>query len=502
MHDASETMTAKPTATGQRQLRRDLHRPQVLAIVVGSVVGTGIYIRPASIAQFLGSPALIIGVWIVGGFLALCGALIYGQLSILVPGTGGEYLFLRTTLGRMPAFLYGWMRLTVAPAVVAGMAAAFTVFLGDSISLGGPWIHVSLPWGHRRDFIDVGPRQAIAIAVILGLAWLNTRGVGRAGTFQVVVTICKVVGLLLMLAAIAMFGHWSLGQATLTPSHPDRSALGYGGALLAVMATYNGWANAAIIGGEVRDAERTLPWAVVTGIVIVTALYLATNLAFLHTLSLEDIVTSNSTNYPNAPSVASRVVTHSVGIGAGTVLPLLFALSALGTAHCNILVMPRIFLSMARDGVLPAILASVSVSSATPNRAIWTFSGIAIGFALIGSYDRLTNMTTFAYLVFFALTTTGFLINSRTTPSAARNRAFWTMAMVACLFLLGTTSLIVASIARGSVEVLTAAALIGTGIPIFAAAERLRAWRSNRVNISVRSGPVGIEQKCTDDSCF
>jgi basic amino acid/polyamine antiporter, APA family len=467
----NEPTTFKP---GERELRRDLRRPQVLAIVVGSVVGTGIYIRPASIAQLLGSPALIIGVWVVGGILALCGALTYAQLAIRVPGTGGEYLFLRATLGRLPAFLYGWMRLTVAPAVIGGLAVAFTVFLGDIVPLGGPWIHASLPWGHGRNFIDLGQRQAIAVAVILGLAWINTKGVGRAGTFQLLVTICKVVGLLLVLAAIALFSHSPPEQAPLPAANHDPSPLMYGGALLAVMATYGGWANAAIIGGEVRDAERTLPWALVTGIVMVTFLYVVTNVAFLHTLSLQDIVTANSTSYPNAPSVASRVVTRALGIRAGAMLPLLFALSALGTAHCNILVMPRVFFSMARDGLLPAKLASVSARSATPNRAIWTFSGIAIGFAVIGSYDRLTNMTTFAYLVFFALTTTGFLLSCRATPSVARGRAFWSMAIVALLFLLGTTSLIIASIARGSIEVLTATALIGAGIPVFAAVNRAR----------------------------
>lgn len=285
------------------------------------------------------------------------------------------------------------------------------------------------------------------------------------------------MGLLLLLAAIAFFSHSPLERAQLPSSNHDPSALGYGGALLAVVATYNGWANAAIIGGEVRDAKRTLPWALVTGIAMVIVLYVVTNVVFLHTLSFQDIVTANSTAYPNAPSVASRVVNRALGIRAGTMLPLLFALSALGTAHCNVLVMPRVFLSMARDGLLPAKLASVSARSATPNRAIWTFSGIAIVFAVLGSYDRLTNMTAFAHLVFFALTTTGFLLSCRATPSVARGRTFWSMAIVALLFLLGTTSLIVASIARGSVEVLTASALIGIGVPIFAAADRASARR-------------------------
>jgi basic amino acid/polyamine antiporter, APA family len=127
---ASESTTAELNSSGEHELKRELRRPQVLAIVVGAIVGTGIYIRPASIAQLLGSPALDFGAWLVGGLLALGGALTYAQLAIRVPGTGGEYLFLRTTLGRLPAFLYGWMRLTVAPAVIGGMAVAFTCLSG------------------------------------------------------------------------------------------------------------------------------------------------------------------------------------------------------------------------------------------------------------------------------------------------------------------------------------------------------------------------------------
>jgi APA family basic amino acid/polyamine antiporter len=247
------------------------------------------------------------------------------------------------------------------------------------------------------------------------------------------------------------------------------------------MAVYNGWASAAIVGGEVRDAERTVPWALITGILIVTGLYVVTNMAFLHALSLTDIITANSTAHPDAPSVASRAVQHALGARTATVLPILFAVSALGAAHCNMLATPRVFLSMARDRLLPASLASVAPHSATPNRAIWTFAAVGAMFAVAGTYDRLTNMNVFGQLVFFALATIGFLWSQRATPRAARSQAFWSTATIATLFLLGTGTLIAASIAHGSIEVLIATALIGSGIPIFAAAEWLRGRRLERL---------------------
>lgn len=453
----------------------------MLAIVVGGMVGTGIYLRPASIAQLLGSATAILGVWLAGGILSLFGALTYAQLAMRIPGTGGEYLFIRTTLGRLPAFVYGWMRLTVGPAALAGLAVAFTVFLGDLVQLGGPWFRLPLPSGHGADYVDFGQRQAIEVTLILGLAWINTRGVGRAGGFQLLVTICKVVGLLLLIVVIALWSGPPPEQSALPASQSEPGTLAFGGALLAVMASYNGWANAAIVGGEVRDAQRIVPWALVTGLVIVVGLFLATNLAFLHVLSLHDIVTANSTAHPNAPSVVGKAVRQVLGSHAAAALPVLLALSALGTAHCQVLLIPRVFLTMARDGLLPASLASVSTRSGTPNPAIWTLAGVAVVVAVVGTYDRLTNMTAFGFLVFFAVTTVGLLWSLRATPHAARDHAFWRTTSIAILFLLGGVTLIVTSIVRGTLEVLTAVALIGSGIPIFAARELLRSRGRQRL---------------------
>ena len=261
MSASSTSSTTESPSRDDGALRRDLRRRHVLAIVVGSMLGTGIYTRPASIAQLLGSPAAIMGVWLVGGVLTLCGALTYAQLAMRIPGTGGEYLFLRTTLGKLPAFLYGWMRLIVSPATIAFLAVAFTVFLGDLIPLGSPWIQVSLSAGHTVRYLEIGPRQAITVAVILGLSWINSMGVGRAGNFQLLVTICKVIGLATLIAVIAAFSPSAPQPTVILTPQQDPGVLALGGALLAVMAVYNGWANAALLGGEIEDAARVVPWA-------------------------------------------------------------------------------------------------------------------------------------------------------------------------------------------------------------------------------------------------
>ncbi len=164
---------------GQEQpLDRGLTRWHALAVVVGSIVGTGIYIRPASIAQLVGSPTVVLAVWICAGLLSLAGALTYAQLAARIPRSGGEYAFLRTTLGELPAFLFGWMRLTVSVGTCAAMAVAVTVFLSDLVPLGQPWIQVPIPGFHATVLIDLGSRQLLAVLIIMSLAVLNLRGVG------------------------------------------------------------------------------------------------------------------------------------------------------------------------------------------------------------------------------------------------------------------------------------------------------------------------------------
>ena len=172
-------------ADSEEGLVRGLTRWHALAIVVGAVLGTGIYIRPASIAQLVGSPIWIVTVWIATGLLSLAGALTYAELANNIPRSGGEYAFLKVTLGELPAFLFGWMRLTVGAGTVGGLAVASTVFLSDLLPLDGPWVSITSPWNPSTVLVDLGPRQLIAVLLILGLATLNVRESVRQGDFRV-----------------------------------------------------------------------------------------------------------------------------------------------------------------------------------------------------------------------------------------------------------------------------------------------------------------------------
>ena len=298
---------------------------------------------------------LVLVVWICAGSLSLAGALTYAQLAALIPCSGGEYAFLKTTLGELPAFLFGWMRLTVSVGTCAAMAVAVTVFLSDLVPLGQPWMHLPVPWPHTTLLIEVGLRQVLAVLIISSLAVLNLRGVGHAGRFQAGVTALKVIGLFGLIVGVLAWGH---AAGTSAPNHISNAtapvgSMAFSAALLGGMVAFNGWANVAMLAGEEKNAERTVPWALVWGILSVMGLFVMVNVAYLYVLPMGDILAANSSAHPTASSVASRAALAALGPRVGAVLPVLFMVSALGTLHSNLMAVPRVFYAMARDGLMP-----------------------------------------------------------------------------------------------------------------------------------------------------
>ena len=460
-------------------LRRGLTRFHALAIVVGSVVGTGIYLRPASIAQLLKSPFLILMVWVGAGLFSLAGALTYAELAARLPRSGGEYAFLRETLGEFPAFLFGWMRLTVGVSAIAAMAAGVAVFLSDLMPLAGVTWHLTLWSVAGRGSVDFGVRQGIAVLVIFALAALNISGVARAGRFQGIVTSAKVIGLVLLIGVLWFVGQ---GHAVDTNGSLARSTtpdvLDYGGALLAALAVYNGWANAAMVSGEVRDARRVVPWALIVGLSLSMLLYLAVNAGYLRVLTMDQILGSSSTAHPDAPSVASRAAAAVVGAKARSALTLLFFVSALGTLHCLILAPSRVLFAMARDGLLPARLSRVAETARTPAPAIAALAFFGMILAVLGSYDRLSNMSAFGYLLFYPFSAIGLILWRRRAPTTGNPTLFKAPRGIPELFLLGAIILLTVLVIRASVEVLAALVLMAIGLVAYAAIRARQGYSS------------------------
>jgi APA family basic amino acid/polyamine antiporter len=280
------------------------------------------------------------------------------------------------------------------------------------------------------------------------------------------VTVLKVIGLIGLIVGVLAWGH---AAGTLTLNHASNAtapvdSMAFSAALLGGMVAFNGWANVAMLAGEVKNAEHTVPWALVWGILSVIGLYVLVNVAYLYVLPMGDILAANSSAHPTASSVASRAALAALGPRVGAVLPVLFMVSALGTLHCNLMAVPRVFYAMARDGLMPAALGRVDPTARTPAVSILTVAFIGALLALVGSYDRLSSMATFGNILFFALNAWG-LIRWSSGKKASRRRGL--PRYMPWVFLVGSLWLLVTVIARGSVEIVWALVLIGTGVPVY-----------------------------------
>jgi len=370
--------------------------------VIGGIIGGGIFRTPAAVAAQAGTPALLLAAWIVGGVVALIGACCFAELGQRRPQAGGGYIYLRDTLGPLPAFLYGWaLLLVIATGAIAAVAVTFANY-----TLAFTRLPASLT-------------APIAIGAIVLLSGINYVGVHAGAVTQNVLTTLKLAALGTLIVA----GFTAAGPAAASgPPAPAGSgvwsggafggALALGTALVPVLFTYGGWQQTNFIAEEIVAPERNLPRALIIGVVVVVAVYLLANLAYLRALGADGMAAST------AP--AADVMTAAFGPAGGTAMALGVAVSALGFLNLVIMVTPRVFQAMAADGVFFPRLAVLHPRFRTPTAAILLQAGWAGVLTLTGTFGQLVNYVSFGDWIFFALTGAGlFIYRARDRQGAA-----------------------------------------------------------------------------------
>lgn len=334
-------------------------------VVVGGVIGSGIFLTPAVIARQTGSDTELLVAWAIGGALALIGALCYAELGARRPAAGGGYVNLREAFGLMIAFIYGWNMLVVNYS--GSLAAVATVFVHYAAAAFG---------------IELADARPYAVASIVFLAGINWFGI-RAGAFaQNLLTVLK----LLAVAALIAIGLVARGApAPLAPSGPF-NPFALGGVLLPVLFSYGGWAYANNIAGEIREPQRNLPRALVFGMLLVAACYLLVNLAYLAVLGHAGLAASN------AP--AADLMRHVLGEPGARLIAAGIAISTLGFCNISLIGAARVFQAMAADGVFFRIAGRLHPRWRTPNIALLMLAGWACVLALTGTFDQLLNYST------------------------------------------------------------------------------------------------------------
>lgn len=289
-------------------LLRTLTLTDAIALVVGTVIGTGVFLKTAVMTQQLGSPTLVLLAWLAAGLLSLAGALAYAELGAMFPHAGGEYVYLGRAFGDTPAFLYGWMQFAVAGAGgIAGLSVGFAIFLSALIPLGGAWVERTFQLFGQEVHWQFGLPQVVAVAAIVLLSAINCIGVAVGGRVQAVLTAAKLVGIAVIVAGVFFFSRNASWSHLATPGIPQLGGVqAFGAAMMAALWAYNGWYLLPVVAGEVRNPQRNVPRGLILGMLAVMATYLLANLSYFYALPLTEVVTSNSTAHPDALPVAAK----------------------------------------------------------------------------------------------------------------------------------------------------------------------------------------------------
>ena len=477
---------SKTTEKQPAQLVRGLTLTDTTALVVGTVIGTGVFLKSAIMAQDAGTPLLVLAAWVAAGLLSLAGALTYAELGAMLPHAGGEYVYLRRSYGELSAFLFGWMRFVVAGSgSIAILGVGFATFLSAIVPTNTTWAHATYNFMGRTMEWRFGLTQVVAIAAIAFFAVVNCLTVVVGGRVQTALTILKVGGIAMVVFGIAFLsptGDWAHLAA---PSSGDRGgAAAFGLAMLAALWAYDGWNNMPMAAGEVKDPGRNVPRALIGGMVAVMAIYCAANLAYFYALPWVEVLTSNSTAHRDALPIATKAAQTAFGDGGGKLMSIAFVLSALGALNGSTLTGARVPFAMARDGLFPARAGVLDQRTRVPVAAVLMQAGWASVLAASGTYDQLTDYVVFASWIFYGLVTSAVFVLRFRAPELPRPYRTFGYPVVPLVFVLVAAWLVVNTLINRPVESVSGLVLIAVGMPVY--------WYFHRAKRSAAARTPGV----------
>lgn len=448
---------AEPVVT---ELKRDLGIWGAAAIVVGTVIGSGIFLVPTTMIKNVGSTWMLFVVWVVGGLLSLFGALSYAELAAAMPEAGGEYVYLREAYGPLWGFLYGWTQTWVAKSgSIATLATGFFIYLTNfRPELGGVLTTIPLPLGEGGAPLEIRYGQVLAMAVIGVLGFVNYFGVKVGGDLQIVVTIIK-VGLI---AAIIVIG---LTYSKGNPQHFSAAVPAPGGitgffaALVAALWAYDGWNNVAMVSSEIRRPQRNLPLALILGTLAVIVIYLATNIAYFYVLSPAEVASSD-----RVAGEMMRRVLGNAGAGGVSIAAMISILAAL---NGSILSGSRVPYAMARDHLFFSGVAHVHPQHRTPSVSILLLSAWAAFLVLSGRYDQLYTYVIFASSILYAMATASVIVLRFKRPAMERPYRTIGYPFVPIVFVLAISCLVASTLIKSPRESFMGLGLIALGLPFY-----------------------------------
>ena len=447
---------AVPAAASGSQLHRGLNLWDVTLLVLGLVLGGGIFLTPPSIAQAIPSAKGILAAWVVGGVLSIFGGFVYSELGAMKPEAGGMYIYIRDAFGPFPAFLYAWVAYFV---ILAGADAAVAVGFAEYFSVFFPALGTKHVLFTAVGF-PVSAGQLVAVAAVLVLSATHYVGIREGSRVQGVFTLLIVIALLWLVVggAIARVPAATTAAATPPVSGPI-SAAAFGTAMVAVFWCYYGWNEIAAVAGEVANPHRNLPVALIFGTGLVTLLYVGVNAIFLKVLPVAELA---QTTQP--ATVAS---TRLFGPASTAAIAFAVAAAAFGCLSAGIVPGPRIVWALAQDRLFPRAFARVHPRFRTPSFAIAVQAVWMSLLCLSGRYDQLYTYATFAVILAYLATGLALFVFRRTLPGAPRPYRCWGYPIVPGIFVASSLLLALNTVRQQPRETLSGLAILAAGVPVY-----------------------------------
>ncbi len=426
-------------------LARTLGLRDLILLVVGSVIGSGIFLVPGGILkQVEGSVGLALLVWVVGGVLSLLGALTYGELTAMDPAAGGLYVYVRDAFGRLPAFLYGWtLFLVIASGSVATLAVAFSTYVGEIVPLS--------------------PLAAkfVAVAMIAVVTAVNIWGTRKSADLQNWTTLVKVLGILAMSVVLLALGRGYAGTAAaFWPSRATGSLLsGFGMAMIAVLWAYEGWQFPTYSAGEALNPQRNFPLAFLAGTLVLIGIYLLANVAYLAAIGPEAAARSNT--------IAASSIAALLNPNSAKLVVLLILVSVFSAANSTQLTAPRVFFAMASDGLFFRRLAEVHPKFGTPAIAVAAGGIWSALLALTGTFQQLFTYVIFAAWIFYALAAASIFVFRRRVPDSARPYRVPGYPWTPLVFILAAAALVTNTLFAQPLESAAGLGIVLMGLPAY-----------------------------------
>ncbi|HET8648687.1 MAG TPA: amino acid permease [Gemmatimonadales bacterium] len=442
-------MTTPRDAWGER-LPRHLGFWTSVAVLIGSTIGSGIFRVPATVAANLttAGPALL--VWVVGGLVALCGALTLAELAAALPRSGGVFAYILEAFGPLPAFLFGWAELAVIRASALGaIATVFAEYLGHFVPLSA-----------------MGVRYLAAAAIVL-VGGFNYVGVNLAAVVMNLTTVAKYAALAALGVLAFVAGQGS--SANFSPAWSGALNLStLATVLVTVLWAYDGWADLSFVGGEVKNPTRNLPLALVTGTVAIVAVYFVINLAYVYLVPIPEMAHSKLI----AATAAERI--PLLGAAGASIISAVVMVSCFGTLNGSMLTGPRILFAMSDRGLFIPSIARVSPRFQTPSVAIWLATALGVGYVLFNNFQQLADRFILGIWPFYALAVAAVFVFRRSRPELERPYRTWGYPVVPILFLVASVGMVVNALITDPINTGLTFLIILAGVPVY------YIWRNRR----------------------